>query len=117
MLSTISSVRPRVFISAPNADESRQLIPPQRAAPIAPTHFPMTATAISRRQMSHRSQRLSEPTCVLRPVTTKKSGRSTVVTKSSRRRFTSAVRPACRGMIRPIRKAPKIAAIPISREM
>ena len=44
MLSTISSVRPRVFISAPSAVESRQLKPLNRAASIAPTHLPTTAT-------------------------------------------------------------------------
>ena len=51
---------------------------------------------------------------VRRPVTTKNSGSSRITTKSSMRLVTSSVRPAWRGMIRPITNAPKISAMPIS---
>ncbi len=51
---------------------------------------------------------------VRRPVKTKNSGRRRITTKSSSRRVTSSVRPAWRGMIRPITKAPKMSATPIS---
>ena len=44
MLSTISSVRPRVFISVPIAAESRQEKRPYRAASIAPRNLPTIAT-------------------------------------------------------------------------
>ena len=40
MFSTISSVSPRVFISAPIAAESRSENPLKRAASIAPTNLP-----------------------------------------------------------------------------
>ena len=93
MFSTISSVRPRVFISAPIAAESRSLKPLKRAASIAPRNLPAIATAISTRVSPQRIGRLSDPTSVLRPVTTKKSGRRTRTTKFSKRELTSAVRP------------------------
>ena len=40
MLSTISSIRPRVFISTPSADASRQLRPVSRAAIALPPNLP-----------------------------------------------------------------------------
>ena len=46
MLSTISSVRPRVFISVPIAVESRQEKRPYRAASVAPRNLPAIATPI-----------------------------------------------------------------------
>ena len=116
MLRTISSVSPRVFMRAPIAAESRTLKPLYFAASIAPSHLPAIATPMRSKQRSHRTGRLSRPTSVLRPVTTKKSGSSTATTKSSKRPRTSSVRPAFRGMINPVRKAPKMAAIPICCE-
>ncbi len=80
---------------------------------MAPTHLPTIATAISPSVISQSTGRFSDPTSVRRPVMMKKSGSSTMTTKSSSRLETSSVRPAWRGMIRPITNAPKIAAIPI----
>ncbi len=113
MFSTISSVKPRVFISAPIAAESRSEKRLKRAAAIAPTNFPTIATAIRSSVSSQSSGRFSALTSVLRPVTTKKSGSRTRTTKFSNRRVTSPVRPWCRGMISPMMNEPKIAAIPI----
>ena len=92
MFSTISSVRPRVFMRTPTTVESRRLRPQYLAAAIAPCHFPVIATAISRSVSSHRIGRFSAWTCVRSPVTTKKSGSRTVTTKSSSRRLMSSVR-------------------------
>ena len=113
MLSTINSVRPRVFINTPIAAESRRLKPVYLEAAIAPANLPTIATAMRSSVISHRIGLLSEPTSVFRPVTTKKSGSRTATTKSSNLPRTSSVRPALRGMIRPTRNAPKIAATPI----
>ena len=67
MLSTISSVRPRVFIKAPSADESRQLKPLYRAASMAPIHLPTTATTNRINATTQSCQRSSEPICDLEP--------------------------------------------------
>ena len=80
----------------------------------APKSLPITASASSTSVRSQSSGRSSRPTLVLRPVYAKNSGRSSVTTKSSIRRVTSSVSSAWRGMIRPITKAPKISAMPIS---
>jgi hypothetical protein len=53
MFSTINSIKPRVFINTPSADESRQLSPVKRAAIVAPPNFPNDATAIISAQISH----------------------------------------------------------------
>lgn len=44
---TMSPVRPRVFISTPSVPASRQDIPPARAGPAAPRILPAQATAIT----------------------------------------------------------------------
>ena len=67
-LSTISSVRPRVFIRLPTMADSRQPMPATRAAIAAPASLPTIATAISRRVISHSSGRSSSPTLVFSPV-------------------------------------------------
>ena len=111
---TISSVRPRVFISVPMTADRRQSKPVRRAAMAAPKSLPTTATASSTSVRSQSSGRSSRPTLVRSPVYAKNSGRSSVTTKSSIRRVTSSVSSAWRGMIRPITNAPKISAMPIS---
>ena len=62
---TISSVRPRVFISVPITVARRQSKPVSRAAMVAPNSLPTTATAISTSVSSHSSGRSSRPTFVL----------------------------------------------------
>ncbi len=62
---------------------------------------------------SHSSGRSSRPTLVRSPVNAKKSGSSSVTTKSSIRRVTSSVSSAWRGMIVPMMNAPKMSAMPI----
>ena len=114
MLSTISSVSPRVFMSEPNAAASRSRNPPSLPRIVTSTPLPSTATPISSSVSSQSSGRSSAPIFVRRPVITKKRGSRTVTTKSSSRRATSCDRSARRGMIRPITKAPKIALMPIS---
>ena len=113
-LSTISSVSPRVFMSVPITIEERQLNPVARAASSAPTSLPTTATSRITSANSHRIGRPSSPMFSRSPVYAKNSGSRSATTKSSRRRVTSSVSPAWRGMARPIRKAPKISAMPIS---
>ena len=65
---TISSVRPRVFMSVPITAAGLQLNPVSRAAIIAPKNLPITATAISSSVMPHRTGRSSSPMFVRRPV-------------------------------------------------
>ena len=57
MLSTISSIRPRVFISTPSAVASRHRSPVRRAATVLPPNFPRHATPTTR---PHIHQALSE---------------------------------------------------------
>ncbi len=45
MLRITNSTNPRLFIKIPKALASRLLMPIDRAASIAPSHFPATATA------------------------------------------------------------------------
>jgi len=45
MLSTISSISPRVFIRIPNAADVRQSSPVNRAAPMVPPNLPIVAAA------------------------------------------------------------------------
>ena len=66
--STISSVRPRVFISVPMTSDARQSKPVSRAAIIAPNSLPTIATTISTPVISHRTGRSSRPMFVRRPV-------------------------------------------------
>jgi len=47
MLSTTSSIRPRVFMSTPSALDSRKLRPESRAASVTPPNLPRQATAIA----------------------------------------------------------------------
>ena len=53
MLRMISSVRPRVFIRIPTANDSRHLRPTALAAAVDPPHLPSTATNRIRPQNSH----------------------------------------------------------------
>jgi hypothetical protein len=113
MFRTISSVRPRVFNSAPSTDDSCQEYPATRAIPIAASHLPAIATPMIANVSAHSSGRSSRPTSVFRPLTTKKSGRSTIEMNSSSRRETSWPRSARRGITSPVTNAPKIAATPL----
>ena len=61
MLSTISSIKPRVFINAPSENESRQFIPVQRAANMLPPSFPATASTITPAHINQLVQSFSSP--------------------------------------------------------
>ena len=67
-LRTISSVRPRVFMSVPITADSRQPKPVSRAAIAAPKNLPTIATTISTPVISHSTGRSSRPMFVFRPV-------------------------------------------------
>ncbi len=112
-LSTISSVSPRVFISAPSTADWRHGRRITRAAISVPPNLPTIAIAHSARVIAISSPRPSSATLVRRPVYAKNSGSSSVRTKSSTRRVTSSLSPAWRGIAIPITNAPKITAIPI----
>ena len=53
MFRAMSSIRPRVFMSAPSCSESLQLIPVKRAASALPPSLPSVATAMISRHKSH----------------------------------------------------------------
>ena len=112
-LSTISSVRPRVFISVPITADSRQPSPVTRLASSEPPNLQAIATTVSTSVIRSSSERSSSSTFVRRPVKQKNSGSSSRTTKSSIRCVTSSVRPAWRGMTAPITNAPKMSAMPI----
>ena len=65
MLSTISSINPRVFISTPSAAESRVLIPVSLATKKLPPNLPMQATAIKPAHSSQSLEFASNPSSVL----------------------------------------------------
>jgi hypothetical protein len=68
MLSTISSVSPRVFISVPITAAARHPKPVARATSIAPSSLPVIATTIRPSVISQSSGRSSSPTSVRSPV-------------------------------------------------
>ena len=84
MFRTISSVNPRVFISAPIAAESRQAKPVSAAATHRADELPTIASAIRTQRQHPSTGRFSRPTSVFRPVTTKKSGRRSEGRRSPR---------------------------------
>ena len=67
-LSTMSSVSPRVFMSAPITADSRRPSPVTRAASIAPPNLHTIATASRTSVSTMSSGRSSSPTSVRRPV-------------------------------------------------
>jgi len=67
-LSTISSVSPRVFISAPRTADSFQPDPVTRAASTVPPNLPSTATASSTSVSSTSGHESSRVMFVRRPV-------------------------------------------------
>ena len=85
-----------------------------RLASSVPPNLQAIATTVRTSVSSSSSARSISSTLVRRPVKQKNSGSSSRTTKSSMRWVTSSVRPAWRGMIAPITKAPKISAMPIS---
>ena len=76
MLSTISSIRPRVFIRTPSAAASRQPSPVSRAATTLPPNLPARRDEDDQRRTAARlSPPLTRPICVRMPVNAKKAGR------------------------------------------
>ena len=67
-LSTMSSVRPRVFMSAPITADSRQRRPTTREASTVPPYLHATATTSSTIVSTTSSMRSSSSTLVFRPV-------------------------------------------------
>ena len=68
MLSTMSSIRPRVFISTPRAVASCQRRPVSRAATVLPPNLPRHATPTTRPHIPHALAESSRPTWVRRPL-------------------------------------------------
>ncbi len=68
MLSTISSVSPRVFISVPITSEARESKPHTRAAIAAPASLPAIASTTRPAVISHSSGRSSSVMLVFSPV-------------------------------------------------
>ena len=85
MLSTMSSIKPRVFMSMPTAAASRVLIPVKRATEKLPPNLPKQATAISAKQSIQSLKPATSPSCVRRPLNAKNRGKKPTTTKSSRR--------------------------------
>ena len=111
---TISSIRPRVFISQPTASDSRQPWPVSRAATAVPPTFPTVATSTTAPHHSQSAALSTSPMRVFMPVAAKKAGRSSTVTGSRSIRSNSrASRPSC-GRMAPNRKAPNRAWMPIT---
>ena len=114
IFSTISSIRPRVFISTPSADESRQLSPVIRAAIALPPNLPIDATAMISAHIIHCSYPLTSPICVRRPVYAKNAGSNSTITMSSRRSVISRAIPLSCGITAPSANAPNTAWMPIN---
>ncbi len=76
MLSTMSSIRPRVFIKMPTALASRHLRPVRRAATELPPNFPRVATPMMAAVTSHSEGWLTSPIWVRSPEKAKNSGSS-----------------------------------------
>ena len=112
MVSTTSSINPRVFINAPIYKLSFQLSPTKRAENIAPPNLPMMATMMKIPHIHHSSGLLSNPISVRNPVETKNNGRKSASDTSSTfsvmilRNFTLL------GITTPAMKAPNRACSP-----
>jgi hypothetical protein len=79
-LSTMSSIRPRVFIRIPSAVLSRQPSPVSRAATNDPPNLPSVATRMMSPQTSQSVAPLTSLICVRMPVNAKKIGRNSTTT-------------------------------------
>ena len=77
----MSSIRPRVFIKAPNSSDSRHGIFIIRLTSAVPPSLPTVATTIIPKQMSQSRAPSSRPICVRKPMKAKKSGSSKDGTK------------------------------------
>jgi DNA-binding NarL/FixJ family response regulator len=111
-LSTINSVSPRVFMSKPSVQASRQLSLDSLAGPTVPMTLP--PQAVQSIAISARMPPKPRPLMfTARPLTTKKAGTSSVATCSTGcLSHTSSTADAWRGIIRPNVKAPKIGSKP-----
>src|SRR5262245_43247405 len=97
IFSTINSIKPRAFMSAPSDNESYQFIPAHRAAKALPPNFPAIATAITPAHINQSDQVFSKPTCVRSPVKAKKSGSRKQEVKTSNRLVRNFRRSAFEG--------------------
>src|SRR5262249_52016648 len=61
IFSTINSIKPRVFMSAPSDNESYQFMPVHRAANALPPNFPAIATTITPAHINQSDQVFSKP--------------------------------------------------------
>ncbi len=68
MLSTMSSIRPRVFIRMPRAEASRQRSPVSRPATALPPNLPAQATKMMRPHITHEFPVSRRPSCVRSPL-------------------------------------------------
>ncbi len=114
MLSTMSSIRPRVFIRIPSADASRQRRPVARAASALPPNLPRHAAAMTIAHIPHACAESRRPVCVRRPLYAKNSGNSSTTTRSSSLSARSCAKPFAFGVMAPKRNAPNSAWMPIS---
>ena len=83
MLSTMSSIRPRVFMRMPSADDSRHLRPVMRAATALPPNLPAQATRMMSAHMIQAPRESRRPSCVRSPLYAKNIGKRNTTTKSS----------------------------------
>ncbi len=109
MLRTTSSIRPRVFISAPIASASRQPMPLHRAARLLPPSFPATATAMTSPQTAQSPALSSRPISVRSPDAAKNSGSSTTAANGSTAPRTAAVSSRAGDSATPAMNAPNSA--------
>ena len=91
MFMTISSLRPRVFMSVPRDAESRHPMRAPRAATRVPPNFPSVAIRIIKPQTNQFCHPDISPICVRIPVNAKKAGSSRIVTESRSRILSSMV--------------------------
>ena len=70
-----------MFINAPNANASRQLIPVHRAINMLAPSFPVMATTIINAHIAQLCQSFSRPICSRRPVKAKNNGKSAAALK------------------------------------
>jgi hypothetical protein len=113
IFSTISSIKPLVFINAPIDKLFFQFSPTILAASALPPNFPATATIITSPQVIHKCPSFSNPISVRKPVKTKNSGSNKTRLTSSILSTTIFLKLKSGGIITPARKAPNNACIPM----
>src|SRR5262245_9660714 len=113
ILSTMSSINPRVFIRMPRPAACRVSIPVRRAATNVPPNLPAVATTMIRAHARHAEAPETRSIRVRMPANAKNAGSRDSVTGPVRLSVQVLARRLSCGTMAPNRNAPKIAWTPI----